>query len=197
MTHRLRTIAIAFSLVLFIATVALWIVRPKHIANLNFRRQNSYFISTTSSGLALGRYVALFAKPIGLSINAQFNQDIQICWRDRNPAPKPTFEFTIAGLGYVKYFTALSIANSQRQLILTESDVLIPYWLILLSAAVLPTREAWQRLTARRRTNRALCPACGYDLRATPDRCPECGAIPSPPSHQTPRESAAARPAST
>jgi hypothetical protein len=47
-------------------------------------------------------------------------------------------------------------------------------WPLLLSAAL----PAWWLVrTAKARAEKRVgaCRVCGYDLRATPDRCPECG----------------------
>jgi hypothetical protein len=64
----------------------------------------------------------------------------------------------------------------------------LPLWPLAAAAAVLPlSRYVLHRHARRRRLRQVgLCPTCGYDLRATPDRCPECGSpstnTPTPPS---------------
>ena len=55
-----------------------------------------------------------------------------------------------------------------------EFGFCVPSWVIALAAAVLPTR-LWRIYSRRTHGSSGRCARCGYDLRATPDRCPECG----------------------
>jgi hypothetical protein len=58
----------------------------------------------------------------------------------------------------------------------TYSGMAIPYWCAMLATALLPVLYlAGARRRAKRRAL-GLCDRCGYDLRASPGRCPECGA---------------------
>ena len=58
----------------------------------------------------------------------------------------------------------------------------IPHWHFLIYTGALPLWFCVRRYLSlpalqSRRRKRGLCFACGYDLRASSERCPECGAV--------------------
>jgi hypothetical protein len=64
----------------------------------------------------------------------------------------------------------------------TGLTLIVPYWFLLLGSALAPGRWLWLRARDRRRLSGNKCGQCGYDLRASPERCPECGTTATTPS---------------
>jgi hypothetical protein len=53
--------------------------------------------------------------------------------------------------------------------------VILPHWACMGLLLITPALWFASNRRRQRRIAAGLCARCGYDLRATPDRCPECG----------------------
>jgi 4-amino-4-deoxy-L-arabinose transferase-like glycosyltransferase len=71
------------------------------------------------------------------------------------------------GVGYLPNYLTLSGSSG--------AQFFLPHWLFCVMFLIAPVirRRRWLRNRPLRQTGH--CVSCGYDLRATPDRCPECG----------------------
>jgi hypothetical protein len=184
--RRLATLAAAASLLLCIATLALWV--------------RSYtFVDRISYTLDRQRWVAI------LSVRGQ----LDLCYHEAplprsGEAPFPIHRFVritsycregthsvqdwaaimkpsgnarsawFVGFGFL--FVDYSLGTS------TLRAIGFPHWSFALLFAVPPALHLSATFRSRRLRHAGHCCACGYDMRATPERCPECGAVPAAPA---------------
>jgi hypothetical protein len=95
--------------------------------------------------------------------------------------PARSFIAPPVGLSYSSPSTIRTPANWSRGQTTRAWMLQVPYGFLAVPPGVLPTAWVAWRLWSRRSSlsNRpGLCRRCGYDLRATPGQCPECGAVP-------------------
>lgn len=70
-------------------------------------------------------------------------------------------------------FDNRSTLGNTTQATVTDVRAEVPYWILILILLVI----GWATARRARLTigSAGCCAKCGYDLRATPERCPECG----------------------
>ncbi len=156
-----------FSLLLFVAALALWV--RSYWQNELFEYGNSRgstFLWTSCGQLRLEHNVPLS----GVELTTPFEFHY---WVDK-PAVK--FERVPGTNVYFWNVFGFSLVTGERW-----GDyhyaLFVPFWFVAVLSAVLTLWGTyhWRRVRRQYRQQAGLCVNCGYDLRASKDRCPECG----------------------
>ncbi|MEA2735244.1 MAG: hypothetical protein QOE14_1695 [Humisphaera sp.] len=169
MRRKLFNVAAAVSLVLCAATLAWW-VRSCWVSETIGRvgEVNVVVLDSVSGTLCLG---VTRADP-----------------ENEEPGPRPYYVWHTAPArtsspGIVSGGTLVRFGARVRMS--GFGWVVVPHWVLVLTTlpgACLSLGRMRRSILAKVRRNYGHCPACGYDLRATPDRCPECGAVSEAPT---------------
>ena len=192
MHRRARFILTTLSLVMLLATLAAWNRAHRAADHLTYRwwargdppRLETLSIVGYRGSLACGyenttltpRSPAGTLTPADRAAGTRFER-----WQDR----PSRFQSPHAGRGFYAGTGPTSIHPVGTVMRLTPDGpsyaaasttfaVSIPWWTLAALFCAAPALALLRRIRSRR-PHPGTCPACGYDLRATPTQCPECG----------------------
>ena len=158
MKRRIFTAVSALSLLLLIAVLFSWIYLLNHRPVRFYTRSAQYAFSGPPRALII-TVMGGTLRPNG-TFNAPQGKHWDGAWA--NPQELPL------GFGFGRSPPSDPEAAPYLGLV-------VPWWVLFFFTAILPCLWTLLHLRPRRGPRFATCVKCGYDLRASPDKCPECG----------------------
>ncbi len=161
---------------LFLASALFWCRSYRHNDMLRFYGKQRNVELVTGRGRVLC-HAERWVSPTDVNDTAPW-----LAW-DSTPASSAleAFRFYARAVTVVAGFSTASgkMTSSYLSLEYHWRDLTVPFWFLCLLFAIVPTVHFATHIRRRRRQLAGFCKRCGYDLRATPDRCPECGTAPN------------------
>jgi len=197
MLRRIRSILCGLSLLLFVTLliawpfarrnpVGLWYKHTDTIYNssLSIKTPHFYFVTIDGKQLSIGhwRHPKIFDLELTLLLlkyraisetPAQITEEPFLKRDGVHTGPNPLYPWPpsvaarFAGLTYEHQHDASKAILVHR--------ITLPMWLPLTLLAIAPAIRGYRLMLRFDRLRTGHCPSCGYDLRATPNLCPECG----------------------
>ena len=163
MKRRLFTILSALSLLLFVAVVVLWM--RSHQWTVGYDGNWGLWVCSRGSvHLVYGTAASAVLAEGPFVLRVQPYEFDDMPWRGWEKADQ---HYAVLGFTYGRWI------DHRRGTYLTLLSV--PLALPALLALMLPSCAVWRLGSIRRQPTGDCCKSCGYDLRATSERCPECG----------------------
>jgi hypothetical protein len=168
MARRLFSIASVFSLLLCVATASLWIRSHWKSDDVWQFLPRRYFACASFSGTLLFFYEPedYPAYPVGWA----YTNEPTMRFPNRDVTPDGTYHrFAWLGFGYDPDYSIMTFRGGH-----TGYRLYLPHWLFCLIFLIMPVTWFRRRWRDRWLKREGHCRVCGYDLRASEGRCPEC-----------------------
>ncbi len=180
MKRRLFNVLAGVSLVLCVAIGALW-VRSEFdydAVGSNSGYPERHEVVAWAAAASNGRIFLLHSTFFGSSSGmlsgrrSYYNSTAKGSFRGN---PRGSFPYDNVHWGWYSHQKQIDARGNG----VSDYHAIFPLWESAALTVVLPL--VWLRSWKSGRHNalRGLCQKCGYDLRATPERCPECGTVPA------------------